>query len=1530
MNKDKLGKWAELLLDTGKRNNLISFKDSKTSTLEILAPDFVELFHRLEHAATFEVYDPKLNEDDDELDGATARQTDKALSKQEYFALYARKLKKQQILVYNDGNKPISTLKNIRKKASSAIEETGVNIAYIAFGFIHWTESEASEAFLRAPVLLAPITIENESTVDPHYIKITDDEIIVNPTFAFKLQSEYGVKLPEFNDEEGVDGYLSRVEEIVAKLKWTVSCECKIGIFSFLKINMYKDLKDNGEKIVQNVSVRALLGEFGKDNAMENPPARMDLLDLHNVVDADSSQAEAIEMAVQGKSFVLQGPPGTGKSQTITNIIAECLLLGKKVLFVSEKLAALNVVYDKLKNVGLEEFCLELHSHKASKKQVIDELCHTLKLPKSVVAEQAEKEIKDAKDAQQILDAYVSELHKIRPVIEKTLYALYEEISACRFAPDLEFVVGNLATKGAAYIEQAQNLLERYVAYLPSIGYDYHTNVFYGYSNLDCSYATAMQVKADFLAVAELSRTLQAISGKMQESYGTVIGTLAQAHAFEKFFALVKGSEFITPIVLHAQNLQKTQETVKKLQALAKEILRKKSALEKEFDEDLYKLDGQTLYKKLTKQFSGMFSRLFNKEYKSILLDLKLSKKDGKKPSYKTATATLNTLGAYQRQMKEFTALENTLANALGNAYDGVNTRFDDWLKELQELSGVQAKGLSFGRLATLSKKEFTEKQSVFAELFEHLQRAFATVGEGETRLLSYFEQKEYNLQTAQLERLEKKCVGCYENADKLDNWCQFMQLLQTLQGAELRSFVDYATQKRVAPEKIVATYKKAFYSQWVDLVLREVPLLFGLARVPHDETVRRFIEKDRIHFEINKAKIKSVLSQKRPSLDLIAQGSSIAVLLREGEKKRKQKGIRALLSEIGELAQTLKPCFLMSPLSVSTYLGADMQFDVVIFDEASQIFPQDAVGAIYRGKQLIVVGDSKQMPPSNFFNASVDVETDDETEDVADFESILDLCSTSFPQRRLKWHYRSRFEQLISFSNKNFYENDLTTFPSSTTDKQGVGVDYFYVNGVFDRKTKTNRVEAEKIVDMVFEHIEKYPERSLGVVAFSISQQNLIDKLLNKRRQKDNSKEFFFKSDKEEPFFIKNLETVQGDERDTIIFSIAYAKDEQGRFLANFGPINREGGERRLNVAVTRAKYNVQIVSSLHSWDVDLSGSKSVGARLLRDYLDYAENGEIPLQETENENAFARIRSDFTQEVRDFLREQGFEVDSQVGCSSFKIDLAVKRPNSSDYALAIECDGRSYRSSKTARDRDRLRQDILERMGWKFYRVWSTDWFRNKRMEQERLLKAVKEAFKTTPKKPEKTQDTDLSFERTVEERRLEFPKYKAVDAVALGKHYGGDILSVVRAVVDAEAPVSEEWLLKRMVYLFDGREKVTNVVREQFEYAIRGCASYGIIRHNGFFYKQGWRVPLLRVPEDGETPRDIKYIPLEELANGIWLVLRQNVSAEKSGLFRLLSTQLGFARIGDAILERLEKALKVLGDRVERNGDMLSLKQD
>lgn len=624
-----------------------------------------------------------------------------------------------------------------------------------------------------------------------------------------------------------------------------------------------------------------------------------------------------------------------------------------------------------------------------------------------------------------------------------------------------------------------------------------------------------------------------------------------------------------------------------------------------------------------------------------------------------------------------------------------------------------------------------------------------------------------------------------------------------------------------------------------------------------------------------------------------------------------------------------------MSPLSVSTYLNADtdgaynVNFDVVIFDEASQIFPQDAIGAIYRGSQLIVVGDSKQMPPSNFFNTSIDSDEDDfdEDDDTTDFESILDLCSTAFAEKRLKWHYRSKNEGLIAFSNKNFYDNDLVTFPSTTDSEEDWGVEYYNVDGVFDRKSKTNLAEAEKVVDLIYENLKNNPEKSLGVVAFSISQQSLIERLLFKRRKEeavDNNE--YFNPDR---FFIKNLETVQGDERDIIIFSVAYAKDSTGRFIYNFGPLNRVGGERRLNVAVTRAKEKVQLVNSFSYSDIDLSRTSSQGVKLLREYIEYAENGRSVLERELAVNSNDWFDSDFENEVCLFLKKNGFDVDTRVGCSSFRIDFAVKQKDTSKYLFAIECDGENYHLAKTARDRDRLRQEILDRMGWQFYRVWSTDWFFNKKPEQERLLNFCNGVVnKELKEKEERKTEETYSFVDVVKTEQHKFAEYKMAKVDTLYKQSKGNFKEFIVKVLEVEAPISENFLFKRIVKFF-GREKVTTAFRTEFGRAVIGIENYGVIRKNGFLYLKNQEKIAFRVPSSKETVRDINDISLSELASGIFELVKQNVRTEKNGLFKTMAKELGYSRVTEPIRERLESALDMLYDKVEETDGMLSIKR-
>lgn len=1526
--KDKLEKLTELLLDTGKRNNLINFRDNKSNTLEVVSPDFDTLFKKASASVNFEVFDPQLDADDDEDRLSDSKLKEILRNRKGYIEQYSQKIKKaSQILVYNSSVTPMKALKNIEKRSKIAIEENGVNIAYMTFGFISWLDEQDAQTMYRAPILLAPISLSQKSGVDPYRISVVGGDMILNPTFAYKLQSEYKLELPEYDDEEDIESYLGKIEELVGKLKWGVERSCKIGLFSFLKINMYRDLKDNADIILKNDNIRKMFGgevDTPSDNGEE---VRQDFEPRFNVVDADSSQLKAIELAKAGESFVLQGPPGTGKSQTITNIIAECLADGKKVLFVSEKLAALDVVYNKLKQAGLEDFCLQLHSHKANKRDFIQELCRTMRLEKSGVSSKAAEEEDRLNKSHIILDNYAEVLHACDKDIEKSLYQLVEEVCACKNSVELDYFLEDIESKNNEFLAAAVELLEQYAEYEPYIGYDYRQAAWYGYLNKDTSSQQKFNAKRSLVEMIDVCSAAKEAGRQINASLNIVSLTdFTKLDAYARLFELLSVSRFIAAALFDKSVFKRVADKIIKLRPLADEISTLAQTLTQTFDDGIFKLDAKTC-KQTLKQYDGAFSRLFSKEYKSAFAQLKGLSKTGKL-NHKGALAILDTLEEYQSKRASFEELQIDVKDNLSQDYCGVESDWDALDKELGMLKPLFASIDDFGRLKDLSAEEFDCMRDDFAS-FSTKCASICERLERQAQFVADFDKEAFDIFSLPFDIINDKFKKCLSRMESLDNWKRFVVVYEGLKERDMLKFVNAAMEKDVPVSDFVGVFKKIFYTQWIDFILQQNEFLQAFPRVAHDKTVGIFCDKDVRNFEISKAKIRSLLSAGRPELSLVAPGSSVANLLNEGGKKRRQKAIRTLLLEIRELAQSLKPCFLMSPLSVSTYLTSEIKFDVVIFDEASQIFPQDAIGAIYRGKQIIVVGDSKQMPPSNFFMAVAEAdELDDESDDVKDFESVLDLCATILPQLRLKWHYRSRYEQLIDFSNKNFYENDLVTFPSARIDAEGIGVDFHYVDkGVFDHKSRANRAEAEYIVDLVFENIKKYPDRSLGVVAFSISQQDLIERLLAKRRLSDASQEEFFSSDKTEPFFVKNLETVQGDERDTIIFSMAYARDKSGKMSQNFGPINKAGGERRLNVAVTRAKHNVQFVASVHHFDIDLKNSNSVGAKMLRDYLYFAESGgavfsEKSMRAEESSEAF-----EFEMEVAEFLRSKGYEVDPKVGSSAQSVDLGVKMPNGEDYILAVECDGRSYKAAKNTRDRERLRQSVLQRMGWHYHRIWALDWIKNKKDEKERLLQAVADAVKA-PLGSVSADNIDViidDYEVKKECEACQFAVYTAANFEKAKAIAGADYLRYVRNILEYEAPLSEELFLKRSIRDFS-REKVTDAVWDQFDRWMSRCGAEGIARKDGFMYIRN-RPVHFRIP-GGEFVREIKNISLEELADGILTLVQKNISVDRMGLYKLLAKLSGFSKLGENMVKRFDLALELIKDEIDVEGEELSIK--
>ena len=573
----------------------------------------------------------------------------------------------------------------------------------------------------------------------------------------------------------------------------------------------------------------------------------------------------------------------------------------------------------------------------------------------------------------------------------------------------------------------------------------------------------------------------------------------------------------------------------------------------------------------------------------------------------------------------------------------------------------------------------------------------------------------------------------------ELPQWNNFVRVRTKTRENGLDKLTALAEAGKLKPQELGAAFRFVFYNSLARSVFTEHPEL-SLATGITQELIRsQFAAADKEAIRLYSQRVAGLIDQRPVPVGNqsgpVRGWTEMALILHEVKKQKRHIPYGQLIRRAGSALVALKPCFMMGPLSVAQYLApGQLQFDLVVMDEASQFKPEDAIGALARGVQAIIVGDPKQLPPTSFFErVSIDSEEGDESRAaVEEGESILDVASTLFqPVRRLRWHYRSRHHSLIAFSNEEFYR-DLIIFPSAYHDDPLLGVKHHFIaDGVCENSR--NPREAAVVVEAVLEHMRQHPNESLGVVTLNLEQQELIEELLE-RRLKDDPAAIAFEDrmkSGQETLFIKNLENVQGDERDVIFISTTYGPDARGNQFQRFGPINGPNGHRRLNVLVTRARKRTVVFSSLDPDRIETTATSSWGLRALKQYLIFARTGIL----RQADDGIAQPTNDFERSVGAVLKENGYEVVPQVGVAGFLIDLGVRHPaKSGAFLLGIECDGASYHSARSARDRDRLRQEILENLGWKIHRIWSTDWFKSRDIEIRRLLERIKELLEHDP----------------------------------------------------------------------------------------------------------------------------------------------------------------------------------------------------
>lgn len=1208
----------------------------------------------------------------------------------EYQTYVSELIRSHKIASYLTETELQNALKHIYRTARTSLEENGANSLFLALGMLKWYETSKSEQPRYAPILLLPVDIVRRSG-NNYIIRKRDEDIILNITLVELLKQNFRINLDVLKelpkDESGVDvklifTYFRRA--IIEQKKWDVIEESMLGLFSFNKFVMWNDIHANADKLKENVVVASLIDKQDKQEVAENAVDARNIdkenapMDFAIPLDVDSSQMEAIVESGHGRSFILHGPPGTGKSQTITNMIANALYQGKRVLFVAEKMAALSVVQSRLEKINLAPFCLELHSNKATKKHFLEQMDEVLKVTKIKSPEEYAQRSEELFNERKELISYMEALHHQ----QSSGLSLYDCISEHLAIKEAE-ISEQLPPKEqmtADYIFRCREQVEQINAILDIVGQP----------NLHALYKLE--------PVDNRQETLDAIYALLQEFKGQ----------YEKYTGQL--GKLNTAVSLNL----KTEEDLQWLKMFANMISSEKERDELQetilstYSEDILRMDVNA-YKREWEEVKGKWflPRYFAK--KKYLKSLQVYGQ-----VFESGIEDmLKLVGDYQDYKKTLKVqTEELVSYAHSNGFSHQD-RYDTYIQFL-------------GSQATGRRQEFLYD----AESLTSVNQDLANLTE---------KLKGLTIQHNPKDEIASHFYGWIGNYQKVKDWYHWVDKKRELQQMGVQPVVTLI-EEGTNPEEAMNGFLKGIYHVLIETAIDENEQLRMFNGLKFRQKIEKY-KRDTAKFqELSKEELYSKLASRVPATSAsIAEGSEISILKRNIANGGRGNSIRSIIDNIPTLLPRLCPCMLMSPISVAQYIDLNAEkFDLVIFDEASQMPTCEAVGAIARGKAVIVVGDSKQMPPTSFFSSN---QVDEEEADIDDMESILDDCITlSLCEHQLNWHYRSKHESLIAFSNSQYYDNNLLTFPS--IDDHVAKVTLVPVNGVYDKgRTRSNPDESKAIVSEIIRRLSdaELHKYSIGVVAFSKVQGDLIeDDLLEALDKNPQLKEIAMNG--KEPIFVKNLENVQGDERDVILFSIGYGADKNGKVSMNFGPLNNAGGERRLNVAVSRARYEMMVFSTLKSSQIDLKRSNAKGVEGLKGFLEFAETGKLPFVSGTTHNYSTNV---MVEQICDALARKGYITESFVGRSNFKVDIAVStREHPEKFILGILCDGRTYFETKTTRDREIVQPGVLRMLNWRVMRVYSIDWYENRERALDQILQELKSA-ESGETQDEPTEDT-------------------------------------------------------------------------------------------------------------------------------------------------------------------------------------------
>lgn len=1571
-------KWQDRLLDLSLRNRLL--RVSLRGVLPVDIQDLAGLEDLLAAERQFEIHpeppeDPR-DERSQDLEKARGIAAERS----------ARRLRDMKAGILHA---PIpdaelwQRARKLRDVARRDIEESGANSLYIALGLLKWIDPEGRTSL--APLLLYPVQLDQDRGRRRVLLKRLTDDPVTNVTLVEKLRREYHIEIPALanppEDESGLDipRILTEVRQAIqARDGWEVLDLALVGSFTFTKFLMWRDLEDHADLFLKNdVVAHIAMGTRGE--ALYRAETRVDPADVDNdpvvarmpfVVDADSTQMAAVASALKGRSMVLQGPPGTGKSQTITNLIAAAMSAGKSVLFVSEKLAALEVVHRRLKQVGLADFCLELHSNKANRKDVAESISAPLKRTARLPRPAWEKACDDLSDLRSRLNAYADALHLPRP-LGMTVYQVGARLQDLQDAVELKIPVPNAGAMTAEDLQACQEAVADFavhaatvepIAAHPFASTRPGTWTAAGQERLvETLEATIDRVEAVDQAASAVGKVLRL--GAPDWSTGLLADVAAVG------MALSEG-----PIPPAASDAARWAEVA----ARGRDYL----ARQRQDDERRSRLDTRwtpDVFGPGPLELTPRFARWANAFILVAWLALWGARRRlkpvcrGPLPSNRQILADLRDAGTSNADVEWLASERRWVAGAFPGiagaggidleALEAAVARGDAVSSALVRLHARigDAAGVVLGEALALDP----DRRAAIARESGRLGKACESLAESERALvaclgMSWGDAWPSAFEDGHRTGLRTRAAAWLGGIRTFRSWCLYREAAGRLDNVGFPGVAAEHQRGAIKAAALADAFLRRILSCWLQEVCDADGVLRGFQGDAHDRMVRRFVQQDLAHVRLGRDWVVWNCEQRLPKSGMaFPEDSEAGFILRNAARQRGLMSVRTLLKQVPALLPRLKPCLLMSPLSVAQYLPADgRQFDMVVFDEASQIGTHDAIGAIARGRQVIIVGDSRQMPPTAFFQRIADDDADVQDEnDVVELESVLDeALACRIPEQMLGWHYRSRHETLIDFSNQRFYGGRLHVFPAARSRVADLGVQWHPVDGVYqgsgskERKC-TNPGEARALVDHLVEKLRRARpgETSFGIVTFSLSQRELIADLLEDERARHPEIEAHFSTDLPEHVFVKNLENVQGDERDVIYFSITYAKDAHGKLRLHFGPLSITGGERRLNVAVTRARAQMHVFSSLSPEEIDLDRTSSQGARLLREFLETVRAGGARELSDSDEPAFA---SGLERGVFQRLQEAGQLVRTRVGRGDYRLDIAVARKEEPGvYALGVECDGPGYRTARTARDRDRLRHQVMRTLGWRLVRVWSREWWHDPSSQVRKVLRALESDEEATDGLPPPASTPAEGAETTVASRVSTGPAMAAVEPPVAPREPGESYVrafvefasvdlelsargveqrlrSRVLAVVEAEAPIHLQNVARRVLPAF-GHDRIRPTMRRKVDEMVDTLARAGTLVRRGDFVWIKSQDPAtwsrFRRPVPGIEVRDMDMIAPEEIAAALEWVLKNAGSAGRDDLFRTTMRLFGISRLGKNVQASLEAGLDCLATRgrIRRDGD-------